>query len=1555
VFSGGNRRRLAIAAALAATTACLGGVHRALAAGPVAGDPAPAPPVRTGSGGAELDGRLGRVLRDAQTAGTGAALKRAKSEGVPLEGSSVRVVIRAGRGRGARIGGAVALAGGEVRGRYGDVVSAVVPIGALATVAADADVAQVTPPLLHVADAVDGEEVGSLNATAWHAAGATGAGVKIGIIDLGFAGYAALQPAELPASVTTMDFCGGKLATATAHGSAVAEAVHEVAPDAQLYLICVQDEVSLGQAEQYAKANGISIITHSVSWVNSSRGDGSGAAGTPDAIAADARANGILWVNSAGNQAQRHWSGTFVDGGDGYNRFAPGDAGNSFYLAAGATACASLRWDAWPVTAQDYDLVVARSSDAVTVATSLNVQSGSQPPKEETCYTNPGAGQNFFVAIYRRSATATPRFDLFVTGGSALEYATAAGSMTEPGSSPATLAVGAVCWQSNALEPYSSQGPTVDGRVKPDVAGPDSFSSATFGAFAACGSSGFSGTSAATPAVAGVAALLKQRNPSLGPAALQALIESQAVDLGPAGKDTLYGAGALRLATPPDASTGQASAVGTSGATVGGTVDPNGAAANVFFEYGPTTAYGSATPVQAAGSGTAAVSVQAVLTGLSPATTYHWRLVATSTSFGRVVGADGTFTTAAAAGGFFDSLVTDAGCGPCSATVDGAGTLTARIAGGADAVDSAYGIKSFGGASGVAGRVYTRTRLALAAGQVLQANLAVLQVLDAAGNLVYELYIGPDRVLRLWSPPGGLAAGSLNQSTGVAVPNDGVSLVRVEVSAQASAQTIVRVDGVDRLALNGLAGATTGNQRTLLVGIDHYDTQTTNEPVAVTHDSVGWSATGWLGAPPGGSSAPVNTTPPSIVPATGLLYGSSDGTWSNSPTSYARQWLRCDAAGAACAPIGGATSATYDPVAADAGRTLELQVTATNAAGSATATSTRAEPVTKEINTVPPALSGIAQVGQTLHVSTGTWLPAASSFGYEWKRCGTSPAACATVSTTGADYTVASADVGSTLEAWVTVPTTVLGTSGTVGAGSNRTTVVTAAAAAGGGGGGFDSFAVDPGCVGCDASLDASGVLTARIAGGAEGVDTAYGVKDFGGASGLAGRVFVRSVLGLKAGQALTANLAVLEILDVSGSLVYELYLGPDRVLRLWSPPGGLQAGAVNASTGSAVPNDGSSVRIEVSGLAGAQTVVRVDGVDRLTVPAAAGATTGPQRFLRAGIDHYDSAASNEPVVVSHGSVAWSQADWLGAPAVAAQAAAPSNTSLPTVGGTPQVGQALVATPGAWSNNPSSYAYLWRRCDGSGAACVDLTGQTGQTYVPLAGDAGSTFRVRVTASNAGGSAPAESAASGVVAAAPGPFDSFTTDQGCTACSAVVDASGVLTARIGGGADAVDTAYGVKLVGGSAGLAGRVYTRTLLGLGAGQALTANLAVFQAIDQEGATQTVVWELYVAPDRTLRLWSPADGLAAGSVNASTGVVVPNDGTSVRVEVSALANASIVVRVDGVERLNLSGFAGASVGNLVALRAGIDHYDSSSPSEPVVVTHAAVAYAQSDWLGAP
>ena len=329
---------------------------------------------------------------------------------------------------------AVAAVGGVVEASSSGLVQALVPPTALAPLGQVSAIRYVRAPFHPQVDAVQGEGVAAVGAPAWHALGRTGAGAKVAIIDLGFEGLAASQASgDLPASLTTVDYCGG-LSNGEPHGVAVSEIVHEVAPDAELTLICVDSEVTLAQAEDYVEAHGIKIVNHSVSWFNTSRGDGSGAPGTPDATVAAARAAGVLWVNAAGNYAESHWSGTFKDtDGDNFNNYTSGDQGNTFYVPAGGVACVTLKWDSWPTTSQDYDLYLARSSDDALFSWSTNLQNGTQPPTESACFENTTAFDDWFYALIDRfGASATPRFDMFFYGDAYfLQYAQAAGSVTE--------------------------------------------------------------------------------------------------------------------------------------------------------------------------------------------------------------------------------------------------------------------------------------------------------------------------------------------------------------------------------------------------------------------------------------------------------------------------------------------------------------------------------------------------------------------------------------------------------------------------------------------------------------------------------------------------------------------------------------------------------------------------------------------------------------------------------------------------------------------------------------------------------------------------------------------------------------------------------------------------------------------------------------------------------------------------------------------------------------------------------------------------------------------
>ena len=100
----------------------------------------------------------------------------------------------------------------------------------------------------------------------------------------------------------------------------------------------------------------------------------------------------------------------------------------------------------------------------------------------------------------------------------------------------------------------------------------------------------------------------------------------------------------------------------------------------------------------------------------------------------------------------------------------------------------------------------------------------------------------------------------------------------------------------------------------------------------------------------------------------------------------------------------------------------------------------------------------------------------------------------------------------------------------------------------------------------------------------------------------------------------------------------------------------------------------------------------------------------------------------------------------------------PVNTAVPVVVGTLRQQQPLSASTGSWSNNPTGYAYQWRRCGTGGLSCVDIASAVSSAYRVQAADVGSTLRVQVTASNAAGlGVPAASAATaGVQASRPRP-------------------------------------------------------------------------------------------------------------------------------------------------------------------------------------------------------
>jgi hypothetical protein len=100
---------------------------------------------------------------------------------------------------------------------------------------------------------------------------------------------------------------------------------------------------------------------------------------------------------------------------------------------------------------------------------------------------------------------------------------------------------------------------------------------------------------------------------------------------------------AAQAATAPGVTTGGAANVAQQTARLTGTVDPNGAATTFQYQYGPTSAYGSVTPEQTI-NGDGKKTITADVSGLAPATTYHYRLIARNGK-GLTKGADRTLKT----------------------------------------------------------------------------------------------------------------------------------------------------------------------------------------------------------------------------------------------------------------------------------------------------------------------------------------------------------------------------------------------------------------------------------------------------------------------------------------------------------------------------------------------------------------------------------------------------------------------------------------------------------------------------------------------------------------------------------------------------------------------------------------------------------------------------------------------------------------------------------------------------------------------------------------------
>lgn len=423
-----------------------------------------------------------------------------------------------------------------------------------------------------------------MNVPEYHARNIKGAGVSIAVLDVGFSGLQArIKAGELPQDLAAYTYDGntGQWTEGvedivddpqtpcddgtSPHGTAVAEIVYDIAPEAKLYAVHLRnsDGTNMRPLLENLRDEGVRIVSASLGWPIW-RGDGSGPG--YDLFETARRDFNMLFIESAGNHARNFYSATFTDKDyDNLHEFKSGwfgttikeDEWNRVKLPNCGHLSIQLEWDDWggdpqtPATTSKYDLVLRDSNGTEVARGEPSSYSGmANAPYRWLDFDWPGGTQRYLD--YQIEIVGYPnnqsdrKLRLMILGtynNVGLERYTEEGSLTAYSDSPFVFSVAAADVKTEDLEYYSSRGPTTDRRIKPDITGYANVETASYD------NNSFNGTSAAAPHVAGAAVLMLQTHPGATAEKLIQLLMDATTDAGSTGKDTQYGAGLVRL--PP--------------------------------------------------------------------------------------------------------------------------------------------------------------------------------------------------------------------------------------------------------------------------------------------------------------------------------------------------------------------------------------------------------------------------------------------------------------------------------------------------------------------------------------------------------------------------------------------------------------------------------------------------------------------------------------------------------------------------------------------------------------------------------------------------------------------------------------------------------------------------------------------------------------------------------------------------------------------------------------------------------------------------------------------
>jgi subtilisin family serine protease len=377
---------------------------------------------------------------------------------------------------------------------------------------------------------------------AWHSAGLRGQGVKVAVLDSGFRGYRDHLGKGLPKQVTVQSFRldGNLEARDSQHGILCGEVIHTLAPEADLLFANWEPDrpEQFLKAVRWARAQGARIISCSLIMPCWSDGEGGGSVHEELAriLAGDNNQNSLLCFASAGNIAQRHWSGSFTRGSGGFHEWRPGQIDNLLSPWGQDQVSVELCWksDA-SYRLRVYDETAHREVGCAPSGDTHGAHCG-------VVQFIPKADHVYHVRVELIQGPAGPFHLSALSAG--LECSTSRGSITFPADGPEVIAVGAVDETGRRMA-YSSCGPNST-RPKPDLVAVVPFTCVSR-------AQPFGGTSAAAPQAAALTALLWSQHRDWTGEQIRTALQKSATDLGPPGHDFETGYGLVTLPRLPPA------------------------------------------------------------------------------------------------------------------------------------------------------------------------------------------------------------------------------------------------------------------------------------------------------------------------------------------------------------------------------------------------------------------------------------------------------------------------------------------------------------------------------------------------------------------------------------------------------------------------------------------------------------------------------------------------------------------------------------------------------------------------------------------------------------------------------------------------------------------------------------------------------------------------------------------------------------------------------------------------------------------------------------------